>query len=49
MKKKDTKTKKKIAAGNMSGAKDTGSPFGKGVKAAFSTNKMIPTKKRKKK
>lgn len=49
MKKKNAKMKKKIAAGNMSGAKDSGSPFGKGVKMAFGSNKMIPTKKKKKK
>ena len=47
--KKNAKMKKKIAAGNMSGGKDSGSPFGKGVKAAYHTNKMIPSKKRKKK
>jgi hypothetical protein len=46
--KKHVAMKKKIAAGNMSG-KDSGSPFGKGVRAAFHTNTMIPTKKRKKK
>ena len=43
--KKHTNAKKKIAAGNMG----KGSPFGKGVKAAFSTNKMIPAKKKAKK
>ena len=40
--------KKKIAMGNMSG-KDSGSPFGKGTRAAFHTNTLIPMKKRKKK
>jgi hypothetical protein len=46
--KKHTAMKKKIASGNMSG-KDSGSPFGKGVRAAFHTSSMIKTKKRKKK
>jgi hypothetical protein len=47
--KKNAKLKKKIAAGNMSGSKDSGSPFGKGVKSKFAMNKLIPTKKKKKK
>jgi hypothetical protein len=47
--KKYAKMKKKISMGNMSGGKDTGSPFGKKTKAAYSTNKLIPTKKKKKK
>jgi hypothetical protein len=46
--KKHTKVKKAIAAGNMSG-KDSGSPFGKSVRAAFHTSNLIKTKKRKKK
>jgi hypothetical protein len=46
--KKMTARKKKIAAGNMSG-KDSGSPFGKSVRAAYHTNTLIPTKKKKKK
>lgn len=43
--KKHVAMKKKVSMGNMSG----GSPFGKKVKAAFSTNKMIPMKKKSKK
>ena len=47
--KKHSAMKKKISMGNMSGGKDSGSPFGKGVKAAYHTNKLIPSKKKSKK
>lgn len=45
--KKHTKMKKMIASGNMSG-KDSGSPFGKGVRAAYHTSSLIKTKRKKK-
>ena len=46
--KKHTKLKKTVAMGNMSG-KDSGSPFGKGVRAAYHTSSLIKTTKRRKK
>ena len=45
--KKHKAIKKKVAMGNMT-PKDSGSPFGKGVKMAFGSNKMIPKKRKKK-
>lgn len=46
--KKYKKMKKAVAMGNMSG-KDTGSPFGKGVRAAYHTSSLIKTTKKRKK
>jgi hypothetical protein len=46
--KKHAKMKKQIAAGNMSG-KDSGSPFGKGTRAAFHTSSLIKVSKKRKK
>lgn len=40
---------KSKAFSNMSGGKDSGSPFGKGVKAAYHTSKLTPMKKSKSK